>query len=160
MKKAFAMLEPIFVIVIMTILAAVIISKINATREEAKLTKAMSEIAVAIQDINTYYISEGKLAIDTKNNRVDFRAMTNAGVIDTSGNLGFFVNDDECFFISSFLNAGHDDENYLEVNIGENGLCKRLWETPEFKQLGQTMLRSAGGTSPDFISFGATRVIF
>lgn len=156
MKKAFTMIEPIFVIVIMGILTAVIISKINATREDAKLTKVMSEIAVAIQDINTYYISEGKLAIDTKNNRVDFRAMTNAGVIDTSGNLGFFIKDNECFL----LNAGHDDENYLEVNIGKNGLCKRLWETPEFKQLGQTMLRSAGETSSYFISFGTTRAIF
>ena len=159
MKKAFTMIEPIFVIAIMGILAAVIISKINATRDDAKLTKVMSEITVAIQDINTYYISEGKLAIDTKNNRVDFRAMTNAGVIDSSGNLGFFIKDDECFFISSFFNADHDDENYLEVNIGEN-LCKRLWETPEFKQLGQTMLRSAGETSSYFISFGTTRAIF
>ena len=160
MKKAFTMIEPIFVIAIMGILAAVIISKINATRDDAKLTKVMSEITVAIQDINTYYISEGKLAIDTKNNRVDFRAMTNAGVIDSSGNLGFFAKDDKCFFISSFFNTGHNDENYLEVNIGENGLCKRLWETPEFKQLGQTMLRSAGETSSYFISFGTTRAIF
>ena len=156
MKKAFTMIEPIFVIAIMGILAAVIISKINATRDDAKLTKVMSEITVAIQDINTYYISEGKLAIDTKNNRVDFRAMTNAGVIDSSGNLGFFIKDNECFL----LNAGHDDENYLGVNIGKNGLCKRLWETSEFKQLGQTMLRSAGETSSYFISFGATRAIF
>ena len=160
MKKAFTMIEPIFVIVIVGILTTVVISKINATREDAKLTKVMSEITVAIQDINTYYISEGKLAIDTKNNRVDFRAMTNAGVIDTSGNLGFFIKDDECFFISSFFNTGHNDENYLGVNIGQNGLCKRLWETSEFKQLGQTMLRSAGETSSYFISFGATRVIF
>ena len=160
MKKAFTMIEPIFVIVIVGILTTFVISKINATREDAKLTKVMSEIVVAIQDINAYYISEGKLAIDTKNNRVDFRAMTNAGVIDTSGNLGFFVKDDECFFISSFFNMGHNDENYLGVNIGQNGLCKRLWETPEFKQLGQTMLRSAGETSPYFISFGTTRAIF
>ena len=160
MKKAFTMIEPIFVIVIVGILTTVVISKINATREDAKLTKVMSEIAVAIQDINVYYISEGKLAIDTKNNRVDFRAMTNAGVIDSSGNLGFFAKDDKCFFISSFFNTGHNDENYLEVNIGENGLCKRLWETPEFKQLGQTMLRSAGETSSYFISFGTTRAIF
>ena len=160
MKKAFTMIEPIFVIAIMGILAAVIISKINATRDDAKLTKVMSEITVAIQDINTYYISEGKLAIDTKNNRVDFRAMTNAGVIDSSGNLGFFANDDECFFISSFLNAGHDDENYLEVNIGENGLCKRLWETPEFKQFRQVTIKSTKGESSASIGFGVTRAVF
>ena len=156
MKKAFTVLEPIFVIVIMGILAAVIISKINATREDAKLTKAMSEIVVAIQDINAYYISEGKLAIDTKNNRVDFRAMTNAGIVDSSGDLGFFIKDNECFL----LNAGHDDENYLEVNIGKNGLCKRLWEAPEFKRFSQTMIRPAQGALPAHISFSAVRIVF
>lgn len=102
MKKAFTMIEPIFVIAIMGILAAVIISKINATRDDAKLTKVMSEITVAIQDINTYYMSEGKLAIDTKNNRVDFRAMTNAGVIDSSGNLSIFAKNERCISLKFF----------------------------------------------------------
>ena len=72
-KKAFTMIEPIFVIVIIGILAVVVISKISATRDDAKLTKVMSEIVVAIQDINAYNISEGKLAIDTTNNKVKFK---------------------------------------------------------------------------------------
>lgn len=156
MKKAFAMLEPIFVIVIMTILAAVIISKINATREEAKLTKAMSEIAVAIQDINTYYISEGKLAIDTKNNRVDFRAMTNAGVVDSSGDLGFFAKNERCISLKFFA----ADQSCLGVDINEQGLCKKLWEAPEFKRFSQTMIKPAQGALPARISFSAVRIVF
>lgn len=156
MKKAFAMLEPIFVIVIMTILAAVIISKINATREEAKLTKAMSEIAVAIQDINTYYISEGKLAIDTKNNRVDFRAMTNAGVVDSSGDLGFFAKNERCISLKFFA----ADQSCLGVDISEQGLCKKLWEAPEFKRFSQTMIKPAQGALPAHISFSTARVVF
>ena len=156
MKKAFAMLEPIFVIVIMTILAAVIISKINATREEAKLTKAMSEIAVAIQDINTYYISEGKLAIDTKNNRVDFRAMTNAGVVDSSGNLSFFAKNERCISLKFFV----ADQSCLGVDISEQGLCKKLWEAPEFKRFSQSIIKPAQGALPAHISFSAARVVF
>lgn len=156
MKKAFAMLEPIFVIVIMTILAAVIISKINATREEAKLTKAMSEIAVAIQDINTYYISEGKLAIDTKNNRVDFRAMTNAGVVDSSGNLSIFAKNERCISLKFFV----ADQSCLGVDISEQGLCKKLWEAPEFKRFSQSMIKPAQGALPAHISFSAVRIVF
>ena len=156
MKKAFAMLEPIFVIVIMTILAAVIISKINATREEAKLTKAMSEIAVAIQDINTYYISEGKLAIDTKNNRVDFRAMTNAGVVDSSGNLSIFAKNERCISLKFFV----ADQSCLGVDISEQGLCKKLWEAPEFKRFSQTMIKPAQGALPAHISFSTVRIVF
>ena len=156
MKKAFTMIEPIFVIVIMGILAAVIISKINATREEAKLTKAMSEIAVAIQDINTYYISEGKLAIDTKNNRVDFRAMTNAGVVDSSGNLSIFAKNERCISLKFFV----ADQSCLGVDISEQGLCKKLWEAPEFKRFIQTMIKPAQGALPAHISFSTVRIVF
>ena len=156
MKKAFTMIEPIFVIVIMGILAAVIISKINATREDAKLTKVMSEIAVAIQDINTYYISEGKLAIDTKNNRVDFRAMTNAGVVDSSGDLGFFAKNERCISLEFFAT----DQSCLGVDISEQGLCKKLWEAPEFKRFSQSMIKPAQGALPAHISFSAVRIVF
>ena len=150
------MFEPIFVIVIMGILAAVIISKINATRDDAKLTKVMSEIAVAIKDINTYYISEGKLAIDTKNNRVDFRAMTNAGVIDSSGDLGFFAKNEKCISLKFFA----ADQSCLGVDISEQGLCKKLWEAPEFKRFSQTMIKPAQGALPAHISFSAVRIVF
>lgn len=156
MKKAFTMIEPIFVIVIMGILAAVIISKINATREDAKLTKVMSEIAVAIQDINTYYISEGKLAIDTKNNRVDFRAMTNAGVVDSSGDLSFFAKNEKCISLKFFA----ADQSCLGVDISEQGLCKKLWEAPEFKRFSQAIIRPAQGALPAHISFSAVRIVF
>ncbi len=156
MKKAFTMIEPIFVIVIMGILTAVNISKINATREDAKLTKVMSEIAVAIQDINTYYISEGKLAIDTKNNRVDFRVMTNAGVVDSSGDLGFFAKNEKCISLKFFA----ADQSCLGVDISEQGLCKKLWEAPEFKRFSQTMIKPAQGALPAHISFSAVRIVF
>lgn len=155
-KKAFTMIEPIFVIVIMGILAAVIISKINATRDDAKLTKVMSEIAVAIQDINAYYISEGKLAIDTKNNRVDFRVMTNAGVVDSSGDLGFFAKNERCISLKFFA----ADQNCLGVDISEQGLCKKLWEAPEFKRFSQSMIKPAQGALPAHISFSAVRIVF
>ncbi len=156
MKKAFTMIEPIFVIVIIGILAVVVISKISATRDDAKLTKVMSEITVAIQDINTYYISEGKLAIDTKNNRVDFRAMTNAGVIDSSGNLSIFAKNERCISLKFFA----ADQSCLGVDISEQGLCKKLWEAPEFKRFSQTMIKPAQGALPAHISFSAVRIVF
>ena len=156
MKKAFTMIEPIFVIVIIGILAVVVISKISATRDDAKLTKVMSEITVAIQDINTYYISEGKLAIDTKNNRVDFRAMTNAGVIDSSGDLGIFAKNEKCISLKFFA----ADQSCLGVDISEQGLCKKLWEAPEFKRFSQTMIKPAQGALPAHISFSAVRIVF
>ena len=156
MKKAFTMIEPIFVIVIIGILAVVVISKISATRDDAKLTKVMSEITVAIQDINTYYISEGKLALDITNNKVKFKEMTNAGVVDSSGDLGFFAKNEKCISLK-FFDA---DQNCLAVDISEQGLCKKLWEAPEFKRFSQNMIKPAQGALPAHISFSATRIVF
>ena len=90
MKKAFTMIELIFVIVVIGVLAAIAIPRISATRDDAVLVKTMAEIRTAIEEINAYYISQGKLALDTTNNKVKFKEMTNAGVVDSSGDLGIF----------------------------------------------------------------------
>lgn len=156
MKKAFTMIELIFVIVIIVILAVVVVTKISATRDDAKLTKVMSEIRVAIQDINTYYISEGKLALDTTNNKVKFKEMTNAGVVDSSGDLGFFAKNERCISLKFFA----ADQSCLGVDISEQGLCKKLWEAPEFKRFSQTMIKPAQGALPAHISFSAVRIVF
>ena len=156
MKKAFTMIEPIFVIVIIGILAVVVISKISATRDDAKLTKVMSEIVVAIQDINAYYISQGKLALDTTNNKVKFKEMTNAGVVDSSGNLSIFAKNERCISLKFFA----ADQSCLGVDISEQGLCKKLWEAPEFKRFSQSMIKPAQGALPAHISFSAVRIVF
>ena len=156
MKKAFTMIEPIFVIVIIGILAVVVISKISATRDDAKLTKVMSEITVAIQDINAYYVSQGKLALDTTNNKVKFKEMTNAGVVDSSGDLGFFAKNERCISLKFFA----ADQSCLGVDISEQGLCKKLWEAPEFKRFSQSMIKPAQGALPAHISFSAVRIVF
>ena len=155
MKKAFTMIELIFVIVVIGVLAAIAIPRISATRDDAALAKSMTDIAVALQDINAYYVSQGKLALETTNKTVKFREMTNAGTIDSSGALGFLVKDDECLAFEK----NYDKETNLRVKVGEQGLCKRLWETPEFKKFRET-IKPAQGATPAYIEFGASRVAF
>ena len=155
MKKAFTMIELILVIVVIGVLAAIAIPRISATRDDAALAKSMTDITLAIQDINAYYISQGKLALETTNKTVKFREMTNAGTIDSSGALGFLVKDDECLVFEK----NYDKETNLRLKVSEQGLCKRLWETPEFKKFRQT-IKPAQGATPAYIEFGASRVAF
>ncbi len=56
------MIELIFVIVILGILAAVAIPKLAATRDDAKISKGATELATAISDIGAYYTSHGSFA--------------------------------------------------------------------------------------------------
>lgn len=156
MKKAFTMIELILIIVVIGVLAAIATPRISATRDDAVLVKTMAEIRTAIEEINAYYISQGKLALDTANNKVKFKVMTNAGVVDSSGDLGFFAKNEKCISLK-FFSA---DQSCLGVDISEQGLCKKLWEASEFKRFSQTIIKPAQGALPAHISFSAVRIVF
>jgi len=74
MKRAgFTMIELIFVIVILGILAAVAIPKLAATRDDAKISKMMTNVSTVISDAGNYYTSQGGTnwkAATTKANNV------------------------------------------------------------------------------------------
>jgi len=60
-KNAFTMIELIFVIVIIGILAAVAVPKLAETREDAKAVVCMDSIKTFTQDLTVYYTANGRL---------------------------------------------------------------------------------------------------
>jgi general secretion pathway protein G len=59
-RSGFTMIELIFVIVILGILASVAIPKLAATRDDAKISKALNELATLKSDFSSYYTAQGK----------------------------------------------------------------------------------------------------
>ena len=71
MKKGFTMIELIFVIVILGILASVAIPRLAATREDAEISTAVANIRTLLSDISAYYAVKGSF------NDVKWKDITN-----------------------------------------------------------------------------------
>jgi len=58
-RSGFTMIELVFVIVILGILASVAIPKLAATRDDAMIAKSSTEISSLVSDLGSYYTAHG-----------------------------------------------------------------------------------------------------
>ena len=129
MRKGFTMIELIFVIVILGVLASVAIPRLAATRDDAEVAKAATNLTTAVSDITAYYTAKGKFESGAS---TKFQNITNA--LKNDGKL-VVKGDKECATVklptnaigNGAANANAADKVELEITFTDNDpVCKQL----------------------------------
>ena len=152
-KNAFTLIEVVFIILIIGILAMVAIPRLSATYDDAKVSVALNDIGTLINDLSTYYTSFDTYSpnlndmtnIDDINYTVPWSNVLQSGVfvyytLDNNLNL------EPCISFSIQNRDGNLTLSAIPNPIGD--ICKTLQNVNSLKNLLGTKL--VGGNRVKF----------
>ncbi|ENP7043729.1 prepilin-type N-terminal cleavage/methylation domain-containing protein [Campylobacter coli] len=160
MKKAFTILELVFVIVILGILAAIALPKFSSSRDEAEVSKSLNNLKTLINDISIYTLKNDHLSSIKTMSNVSGVENVDLGNFNGTKEVNFRVGDDkECLklvfidrtdfilmgissneasknAIINAANQSHEDlENIDFTSSSSNKACVILSKNENFKNL-------------------------
>jgi len=137
-KKGFTMIELIFVIVIIGILASVAIPRLAATRDDAKIATALSETGMILRETTAYYTANGHFS-DTASdmsNAAEFNNTT-AGVdtVATGGTFEYYTpkNGTGVESCVKFVINNVDGNVTIQDSTGTGNVCKGILGSNTYK---------------------------
>ena len=120
MKKAFTLLELIFVIVVLGILASVAIPKLMTTTSSAKVSSLKQDIRTVTSSVQSYYITNGSMA------KISDAVMLNSSLWTINDKkIEYFDGNTSCVNIE-ITTSGTTDSLVLTIDSTAGDTCKKL----------------------------------
>ncbi|MDD7090852.1 type II secretion system protein [Campylobacter sp.] len=101
MKKGFTMIELIFVIVILGILASVAIPRLAATREDAEISATAANLRTLVSDVTAYYTAKGEFG-SVEWSKITNVPLTNAATNARNGGAKLKAGGKDCIGVQLF----------------------------------------------------------
>ena len=165
MKKGFTMIELIFVIVILGILASVAIPRLAATREDAEISAAVANLRTLVSDATAYYTAKGEFGSTTKWNEITIVPLGDAGsnAVGT-GNTAtakLKAGGKDCIGVQ-LVNKTNGTPAHIhftkESNANSAGVCKQVADSEPLKAYFESTL--PGQTDKGKIAIGSSTSVY
>ncbi len=128
MRKAFTMVELIFVIVILGILAAVAIPKLSATRDDARVSALAHSIVTAVSEVVSYAVSQEDVDgnITGMSHVLSRLVTTGDATLTTPNSIDFKIGTlDDCVTMQT-VQAGVDTNLTITFGPSTDAVCNQL----------------------------------
>ena len=160
MKKGFTMIELIFVIVILGILASVAIPRLAGTRTDAEIAATVANLRTLLNDVASYYAVKGEFGTTVKWNEITNVPLENADTQADNGNGYLMVGGERCIEVSINNKTGVLPAriNFTKYPTNKDkGVCKEVLEADAVKAFVDSKILD---TLPGTMAIGSSTTIY
>lgn len=155
MRKGFTMIELIFVIVILGILASVAIPRLASTRTDAEISAAIANLRTLQSDAAAYYVVKGEFGTATYGAVTNVALKTNTGasaaniaMVAADANAYLPVADNKTCIGVHFVEKNGNAPAHIKFTKGTaTGACKTVQDTPAVQAFLNHQIDYVNGTT-------------
>ena len=148
MKKGFTMIELIFVIVILGILASVAIPRLAATREDAEISAAVANLRTLVSDATAYYTAKGEFPTDTKWSAITNVPLGNATGTNATNEAKLKAGGKDCITVQLVNKDGTKPAHILiSKESSPTGVCAQVLASDPLKPYFNSTVNGVTGTT-------------